>query len=130
MAKNGCSVYHTVKNGQDIEFLRHVLELNGIPLDKFSIRDEKFSVVLNQNISRKQCIYFFDPVSIDGSLENISPLDKQNEVTLVPKRIGISVQLIYSSYIEHCNLVKDENLVNFRIEKYMNEYSVRQFIEM
>lgn len=127
MAKNGCSVYHTVKTGQDIEFLRHVLELNNISLDKFSIRDEKFSVILNQNISRKQCIYFFEPISTDGSLENISPLDKHNEITLVPKRIGISVQLIYSSYIDHCNLVKDENVLNFRIEKYMNQYSVRMY---
>ncbi|KAJ8922870.1 hypothetical protein NQ315_007905 [Exocentrus adspersus] len=123
LAKNGCNVYHAVKNNEDAEFLEYVLKLNKISLEKFSIRKEKFSITLNKNMPRKQCIYFFEAINIDGSLENISPLDKQSEITLIPKSIGVTVQLIYSHYIDHCNHVNDENVLNFRIAKYMNEYS-------
>ncbi|KAJ8945432.1 hypothetical protein NQ318_009888 [Aromia moschata] len=123
MAKTTDStVYHSVSNDADVEFLKHILTLNNIPSERFTILDGKTSLVSNSRASQT-AVYFFDPINTDGSLNSAAYRDQNiAHTTIIPQMVTVKVQLIYSAYIDHCNKVEDENVLGFKIGKYMNEY--------
>lgn len=127
LAKNkDCQAYHPLKNNCDTDryFFQYILSKNNISLDNFIFLNEE--IRLGVNIGKKQSLYFFDSLSPDGSLES-SYMRRKNEIIStinIPQIIRVNVQLIYSWYLDHCNRVKNDNVFNFQIAKYMNEYTV------
>ncbi|CAH1098606.1 unnamed protein product [Psylliodes chrysocephalus] len=120
LAKNNCStVYHPIKTEADRTFFEYVLSANHIPKERFVIVSE-----LEVTPGQETCIFFFDTVNVDGSLENCC--FKKNEIGSsinIPQSLSIMVQLISSPYIEFCNRVDDENVLEFKIADVINEYS-------
>lgn len=44
---------------------------------------------------------------------------------VLPIKVVMNVVLIYSEWLQTSNVVDDENVFNFKIAQFMNEYSVR-----
>ncbi|KAJ8927099.1 hypothetical protein NQ314_020371 [Rhamnusium bicolor] len=128
MAKNNNTIYHPVTKDDDIEFFYHMLTVYQIPADQFILLEQRLAET--PDISADQpSIYFFEPLNIDGSIENILHEKREemetSETIVIPQSVKVNVQLIHSAYIDHCNKVNDENVLGFKIAKFMNEYTVR-----
>ncbi|KAG5892993.1 hypothetical protein JTB14_031844 [Gonioctena quinquepunctata] len=117
---NNCTVYHTIKTESDKPFFEYILSQNNIPRERFVILDE-FEI----DASEQRCLFFFDMISTDGSLENCGYKKLGESITSVklPQSVKINVQLMHSPYIDRCNRVADENVLDFRIGEFINEYS-------
>ncbi|XP_023013258.2 protein arginine N-methyltransferase 9 isoform X1 [Leptinotarsa decemlineata] len=116
---NNSKIYYTLKNDTDAIFFDYIMTQNNLPKGRLSILDEEELIG-----SQRKCLFFFDVISPDGLLET-SPyrLGKKQRTIKLPQGVRVSVQLIYSSYIDRCNRVLDENVLGFRIGEFMNEYS-------
>lgn len=131
MAKKGSYVYHVYQNVDDLPLFREVMRLNDIPSDRVIFVDS------SQNCARyaASCnVLFYDGVNTDGSLAKtggglVTPLLKSGLEggTLprcIPKAIHIRVQLIASPDIDNWNKVNSDNCLGYKIDKFMNEYTV------
>ncbi|CAH1174194.1 unnamed protein product, partial [Phaedon cochleariae] len=120
MAKRNCTVFHSIKNNCDRALFERILDLNDIPKERFHILDE---FVLDA--SEHDCLFFCDVISRDGLLESsgFEMMEPHGRSVKIPQSITAHVQLVHSLYVERCNLVMDENVLDFRIGEFINDYS-------
>ncbi|XP_076252544.1 protein arginine N-methyltransferase 9-like isoform X1 [Rhynchophorus ferrugineus] len=134
-ATQGCQFYTTIKSESDfqyVDFFDHILRVNNIPQGKMIVVENK----LGQNTTMcgihkylKECrACLLDPISTDGSIhptiglkEKIIP--DQPDIFMLPAKIVVKVVLIYSEKLETWNFVQDKNVFDFKISRFINEYS-------
>lgn len=124
LAKSGSRVYHVMKNESDKYFIEELLRRNDIPPERFTIISD--FTPLQMDLKNDQSLFLFDVVNTDGSLVSNCYRNKNEIMSSIhlPKMILINVVLISSAYIDFCNKIHDNNLLGFKLGKYMNEYSV------
>lgn len=125
LAKKGITVYYICKEIEDFLFIRHILNLNNINDEVFTILSMQTSVNNINKILRKADLVYIEPILTSGTL-NKYPLHCYPEINnkVLPRSIKLNAVLINSPYIDKCNKVNENNTMRFKIADLMNEYTV------
>ncbi|KAL1510043.1 hypothetical protein ABEB36_004699 [Hypothenemus hampei] len=135
-AKQGCQFYTAIKTDCDfryVDFFDHILRTNNISDGKMIVVENQMarnSILCGVHRYLKECkACLIDPISSDGSIhptmglkEKLAP-DEQHDILMLPTKIVVKVMLIYSEQLEMWNVVNDQNLFNYKIAQFMNEYT-------
>ncbi|XP_060531585.1 protein arginine N-methyltransferase 9-like [Cylas formicarius] len=132
MAKRGSKFYTALKHDnsmQNIDFFDHVLKTNDVK-GQMIVLEEKLTcntamcVVFEYLTKCQFCL--IDPISSDGSLQQSILFKEKNaplfNTIMLPKTLKVNAILINSWYLEYWNMVKDENVFDFKIAQYVNQY--------
>ncbi|XP_066252340.1 protein arginine N-methyltransferase 9-like [Euwallacea similis] len=134
-AKQDCQFYTTIKPESDFKYMNffdHILRINNISQGKMIVVENKMShntTMCGIYKYLKECkACLLDPISSDGSIhpsiclkEKIRP--DHPDILMMPTKVLVKVVLIFSSQLETWNVVADENVLNFKISSFMNEYT-------
>nr|CAI5853753.1 unnamed protein product [Callosobruchus analis] len=123
LAKNGCQVYHMIKNEADRSFFEHILRVNSIPPESFLLLQEGARCI-DLDLIKPNSLIVSDVINSDGYLDD--DFVQKNEIAgmiYLPKTVKIVAMMVYAPYIDCCNKVDDQNTLGFKIAKFMNQYS-------
>ncbi|CAH2015606.1 unnamed protein product [Acanthoscelides obtectus] len=123
LAKNGCRVFHSMRNKLDQDFFDYILRVNSISPERFVMLPEGARCI-DPEFVKPNSLILHDVIDTDGYLEsNFFRTDSLEPAIVLPVTALAVAMMVYAPYIDCCNKVNDSNTLGFKTAKHMNQYS-------